>query len=308
MPPRRPYGDKSPPSSKCTLGLSIQGRVKKRKNRSGRKKEIAKSQRNQPLYEVTVEEGAQGRVLTTRLDPVVPVELVTGTFLVNHVPAVVLFDSGATNSFISSAMVDEFGWLPTSQRKMSIQLASGRLIDYKDILEGLPVEISGVTFPGDFIKIELEGMDVILGMDWLGKYKAKILCEERKVTMRGPKGKYVSYKGNPEPPGMRVVSMAKMRKYMSKGHEVYLCTLQDLDAKDESLEKIAVVREFPDIFPDEIPGLPPVREVEFSVDLQPGTAPISKVPYRMAPAEMAELKGQLQELLEKGYIRPSVSP
>ena len=68
------------------------------------------------------------------------------------------------------------------------------------------------------------------------------------------------------------------------------------------------MREYPDVFPDELPGLSPLREVDFAIELEPGTAPISRAPYRMAPAELKELKVQLQELLDKGFIRPSVSP
>jgi hypothetical protein len=74
------------------------------------------------------------------------------------------------------------------------------------------------------------------------------------------------------------------------------------------MEKIPVVCEYPDVFPDELPGTPPDRDIEFAIELQPGTAPISKRPYRMPPAELAELKKQLQELLDKGFIRPSTSP
>ena len=69
-----------------------------------------------------------------------------------------------------------------------------------------------------------------------------------------------------------------------------------------------MVREFPDVFPDEVPGLPPSREIEFSIDLVPGVGPVSIAPYRMAPAELTELKKQIEELLEKQFIRPSVSP
>ena len=75
-----------------------------------------------------------------------------------------------------------------------------------------------------------------------------------------------------------------------------------------AVKDIPVVCEFSDIFPEEIPGLPPVREIDFTIELVPGTTPISKAPYRMAPAELRELKAQLQDLLDKGFVRPSVSP
>ena len=82
----------------------------------------------------------------------------------------------------------------------------------------------------------------------------------------------------------------------------------DTTRTDIKIETIPVVNEFPNVFPEDLPGLPPDREVEFTIDVMPGTAPISKAPYRMAPAAMKELKTQLQELLDKGFIRPSVSP
>jgi hypothetical protein len=74
------------------------------------------------------------------------------------------------------------------------------------------------------------------------------------------------------------------------------------------LKKILVVYEYADVFPDELPGMPPYRDIEFAIELQPGTTPISKRPYRMPPTELAELKKQLQDLLDKGFIRPSTSP
>jgi hypothetical protein len=87
------------------------------------------------------------------------------------------------------------------------------------------------------------------------------------------------------------------------------CTRSCAFAMLESpVEKIPVVCDYPDVFPDELPGMPPDRDIEFAIELQPGTAPISKRPYRMPPAELAELKKQLQELLDKGFIRPSTSP
>ena len=87
------------------------------------------------------------------------------------------------------------------------------------------------------------------------------------------------------------------------------CTRSCAFTMIESLvEKIPVVCDYPDVFLDELPGMPPDRDVEFAIELQPGTAPISKRPYRMPPAELAELKKQLQELLDKGFIRPSTSP
>ena len=89
---------------------------------------------------------------------------------------------------------------------------------------------------------------------------------------------------------------------------MYLCSIQDTRCPEDPIDRIPVVRDFPDVFPDEIPGMPPERDVEFTIDVVPGTEPISQAPYRMAPAELKELKEQLADLLDKGYIRPSSSP
>ena len=99
---------------------------------------------------------------------------------------------------------------------------------------------------------------------------------------------------------------------MEKGGEIFLAYVkvvhQEVKAEVVKIEDIRAIRDFSDIFPEELPGLPPNRDIEFAIDLVPGTEPISKAPYRMAPAELRELKDQLQELLDKGFIRPSVSP
>ena len=92
---------------------------------------------------------------------------------------------------------------------------------------------------------------------------------------------------------------------MRQGYPLYLCHISQVEKKEEDPKDISVVSEFLDVFPDEILGMPPEREIDFAIDLVPGTRPISKAPYRMAPKEMEELKSQLDGLLDKGYIRPS---
>ncbi|KAJ8764398.1 hypothetical protein K2173_006138 [Erythroxylum novogranatense] len=99
-----------------------------------------------------------------------------------------------------------------------------------------------------------------------------------------------------------------VKRMMGQGCEAFFAHVVDVSVNEGKLEDFPIMREFPDVFPDELPGLPLVREIEFAIDLIPGTAPISIPPYRMAPAELRELKEQLEELLEKGYVRPSSSP
>jgi len=105
--------------------------------------------------------------------------------------------------------------------------------------------------------------------------------------------------------GVKLLSVMKARKLLGKGCEGFLCYVVKTDYAESSLEDIPVLREFSYVFPDEIPGMTSVREVEFCIDLTPGATPISRAPYRMAPAKLKELKTPLDELLDKGYIRPS---
>lgn len=105
-----------------------------------------------------------------------------------------------------------------------------------------------------------------------------------------------------------VISAIHANKLLRKGCKGYLAYVVDNEKEGIKIDDIPIVRDFVDVFPEDLPGLPFDREIEFAIDLVPETAPISMAPYRMAPAELKELKLQLQELLEKGFIRPSVSP
>ena len=127
---------------------------------------------------------------------------------------------------------------------------------------------------------------MILGMNWLGKHDGVIKCGPRTIDLLHPSGSRV------------LLSLAKMES----------CLYALASTIATALENIPVVCEYPDVFPEELPGMPPDREVEFVIELKPGTAPISRQPYRMPPNELKELKKQLKTLLDKGFIRPSSSP
>jgi hypothetical protein len=133
-----------------------------------------------------------------------------------------------------------------------------------------------------------QGIDVILGMNWLDKYQAIISCDKRTVKLVSPLGEeVVAELISPEP---------------RKGS----CHQMAIDSKEpDSLEIVKVVSEFPDVFPEDLPGMPPERKVEFAIELLPGTAPISKRAYRVSRPEFLELKKQIDELSEKGYISES---
>jgi hypothetical protein len=142
--------------------------------------------------------------------------------------------------------------------------------------------LSGVVFLAALAVLPSNGIDVILGMDWLTKHNGIISCVDKTILLTDQQGKSVSCKAQPPTQDPMVFRLAA--------------------------ESISVVEEFMNVFPQELPGMPPEREVEFYIDLLLGTAPIAKRPYYMAPTELAELKLQIAELQQKGYIRPSSSP
>jgi hypothetical protein len=150
----------------------------------------------------------------------------------------------------------------------------------------VPIQLGSNLVKTDLLLLDLEGMDVLLGMDWMLEHHVSLDISSRVVEIDSP------YQGT-------------TTLYLSHKGCINSCAYA---AEGIKLEAIPIVCEYPDVFPDDLPGMPPDRDVEFIIELQPGTAPISKRPYRMPPNELAELKTQLQDLLDKGYIRPSASP
>ncbi|GJZ38808.1 putative reverse transcriptase domain-containing protein [Tanacetum coccineum] len=153
---------------------------------------------------------------------------------------------------------------------------------------------------GDCWKCELGSFDVIIGMDWLSRYDAAILCGKKKVRIP-LEGKTLVIEGDRNNSQLKIVSCIKAQKYIEKGYELFLAQLTEQESKEKRLEDVPVIRDFPKVFPDVLPGLPPPRQVEFRIDLIPGVAPVARAPYRLAPSEMKELSKQLQELSEKDY-------
>jgi hypothetical protein len=180
------------------------------------------------------------------------------------------------------------------------------LIQY--VYKGYRVRIGDVKMRVDLLPLDLCDFEMILGMDWLVIYIAQIDCFTKTVTLQDEGGRRVEFRGERNIIPNSIILVVTAKKLLRKGYTAYLAYIVDLEKKEIELDKILVVREFPDVFPKELPGLPPEREVEVAIETLSGTTPVAQAPYRMAPAELVELKIQLQELLDKGFIRPSVSP
>lgn len=235
-----------------------------------------------------------------------------GAILINKVPANVLFDSGASHSFIAKRFVKNLDalpdWLETPYR---VQTAGEQVIVSHQQYRGCKLEIDCQEFTATLIPIQIKDFDIILGMDFLTKYHATIDCRQKQVSIKGPNMQEIVLQGNTKlekVPKQRYLTAMQAHQVLRKGGEGFLVYVLGAEQQAPSLEMIPVVNEFTDVFPEELPGLPPSREVEFEINLIPGAEPISKAPYRMAPAELKELKEQLQELLDRKFIRPSVSP
>nr|GEV19671.1 hypothetical protein [Tanacetum cinerariifolium] len=205
--------------------------------------------------------------------------VVMGTFLLNNRYATVLFDSSSDKSFVNTSFshfidIDLVRLDPSYE----VELADGRVASTYIVLKGYIIKLVGHLFKIDLMPIELGTFDVIIGMDWLVKQDAVIVC-----------GK-------------------KAKKFIKRGSQLFVAHVAKKEPQEKRLEDVPVIRDFPEVFPDDLSGLPPPWQVEFRINLVPGTTPVARVPYRLAPLKMKELAKQLQVLSEKGFIRPSSSP
>ena len=226
-------------------------------------------------------------------------------FLLSRRWARILFDSGASHSFISSSCMRELGLkVETLEETMHVSSPLGTRVSVDLICRGCELEISGILLRLDLRVMDMTKFDVILGMDWLTTHRVVIDCERRKVTAYTQDGTRLTFQGDKHDALPQVV-------YDSRWQGQLMGWLANLTLEDEVRHHMVmprVVCEYEDVFPDELPGLPPSRDVDFCIELLPGTSPISMAPHRMAPVELQELKVQIQELLGKGLIGPRTSP
>ncbi|GJZ92283.1 putative reverse transcriptase domain-containing protein [Tanacetum coccineum] len=212
--------------------------------------------------------------------------VVTGTFLLNNRCASILFDTGADRSFVSTQFSTLINIAPTTlDHGYNVELADGRIIWVNTVLLGCTLNFLNHPFHVDLMPVEMGTYDVIIGMDWLTKYQAVIDCAKKIVRI--PFGsKILIFHGdgsrNKRGTRLNIISCTKTQKYLLQGCHVFLAHITIKETGD--------------------------KQVEFHIDLVPGAAPVARAPYRLAPSEMKELVDQLQELSDKGFIRPSSSP
>ena len=234
--------------------------------------------------------------------------MITGIILVYDHDAYALVDPGATHSFISIPF--------TERHQIESQPIDGRMVVFvpngdtmisERIIPGSRLVIQNKDFPADLIVLGIHDFDIILGIDWLSKHRVTLDCYKKEVRLVRPEEPGVIFRGIRREITPSLINAMTASKMIQKGCQGYLAFVVDRRQEGTRLEDIPIVKEFPDVFPDDISGLPSDRAIEFVIELIPGTEPISIPPYRMAPAELKELKAQSEELLNKGFIRPSTS-
>ena len=232
-------------------------------------------------------------------------DVIAGNFQIFDTTVHALIDPGSTHSYICTD-IPNLGKLPRSETEYDILVTNplGHSVIVNRVYRDCPIKIREYEFLGDLIELSFREFDVLLGMDWLFRHQAIVDCRMKIVTLKTPNEDEVTFIDERSNHLSNVVSAATARTMVRKECDSYLAYVIDTVKARPSVSDIPTISDFPDMFLEELPH----REIEFAIDVVPGATPASITPYRMAPLELKELKLQLQELLEKGFIRPSVSP
>ncbi|GJX79064.1 putative reverse transcriptase domain-containing protein [Tanacetum coccineum] len=233
-----------------------------------------------------------------------------GTVLENtrgYATAAVAPAGGADKSFVSTAFAYLLNIKPTTlDTAFTIELASN-LVNTSTVIQNCTLNFLNYPLKIDLMPIELESFDVIIGMEWLSQHNEKIICGEKVVHIPIDNETLV-IQGDRSGTRLNIISCVKTQKYIKRGCCTFLAHVTEKKSEEKRLRDVLIVRDFPKVFPKDLPRLPPPRQVELQIELVPGVALVARVPYRLVLSEMQELSNQLQELTDKGFIRPNSSP
>jgi hypothetical protein len=229
--------------------------------------------------------------------------------MINNRPLIILIDSGASHSYVDPRVVKS---LRLSRRKhvksWLVQLATGTKRKVTELVKSCSVDMNGLSTKAELNILPLGSYDCLIGMDWLDQHHALLDCCNKNFTCLDEEGNQVTVQGIPRAMAVREISAMQLKKCYRKGCQLFAARVGEASSDVVSnMGDHEVLTEFKDVF-QEVLGLPPKRDINFSINLMPGAAPVSKAPYRMSTPELKELQLQLEELLKKGYIFPNVSP
>jgi len=191
---------------------------------------------------------------------------------------------------------------------ITVSTLAGDVVTCRKFIEDCPIVIEDRVLPENLAVFQMLGFDIILGMDGLSKYYASIDCRKKEVIFHPPSDVEFKFCGSRVRATPPLLSAIQARRSIRNGAPAFLAYIKAEPEEEHKLENIPVVCDYPDVFAEVTTGLPPDREIEFTIDLMPGTQPIHKAPYRMAPSKLKVLKKQLEDLVDRGFICPSVSP
>jgi hypothetical protein len=219
-----------------------------------------------------------------------------------------LFDSGATDSFISPYALEKSGLAAYEHNEFKqVEMVSREIQVVGPSVDNCIVDLGVCTTRLKVYVTALRAYDLIIGMDWLAAHRAMVDCLAKRVLCVNDQGRPVEIQGVQRKVSLRFMSTMKVKQCLRQGCQLYVVEVAN-ERKGPSLDQYPVLSEFQNVFPNELPGLPPERELDFTIELKPGAEPISKTLYRMTVPKICELQIQLKELLDLGIIRPSVSP
>ena len=236
-------------------------------------------------------------------------EVIVGIVSLYGIEMHALINPRSTHSYICIEHVfDKMTVVKQLSYDMHVTSPLGHSVNVNRVYKNCPIIIHDREFSTDLIALPFREFNLILGMDWLSKHRAIIDYDKKILELKCSDQSEVIVHGVRSGLMSNVISAMKARRLLRKGCKAFLASVLDSKRGQIELENILVVKDFSDVFLEELPGIPPEREVDLSIEILSGTTPTSRAPYRMAPTELKELKIQLQELLDKGFIQPSVSP
>ncbi|GJT75499.1 reverse transcriptase domain-containing protein [Tanacetum coccineum] len=217
-------------------------------------------------------------------------DVVTGTFFVNLLHARVLFDSGSDRSFVSESFSQNF-IIPTNKLNPSldVEVAGNKIIHVVSVFQNCEIEIDNEKFPVDLIPMPMGEINVVIGVDWLSKNEAIISCQNKLIRVKTLSGGETFIYGERKKTSLAIYMYARAKRHLARRCQAYLAYVVDIQKNIPKFDSIPIVREFPDVFPEELLRIPPDKQVEFRIDLILGSTHVAKTPYRLAPSEMQEL-------------------